>query len=73
MSQALSPKEIAKAAAQGVAIALSARKPAPGGVKEDFYIPPYLICGIPPYIFEVALTPDQAGGFSSGEPTPKEQ
>ena len=68
MSEVLTPKEIASAAAQGVAIALGARKPRPGAVKEELFIPPRIICGIPPAIFEVELTPNPSGGFSSGVP-----
>lgn len=70
MSEALNPKEIARAAAQGVAIALNARSAAPGAVKDALFVPPHLICGIPPVIFEVALKPDSAGVYTPGEPTP---
>ena len=69
MSQALTPKEIARAAAQGVAIALNARKGAPAAAKEERFIQPHLICGIPPVIFEVAFNADPAGEFSPSEPT----
>jgi hypothetical protein len=69
MSEALTPKEIARAASQGVAIALNARKPKPHANTEELFIPPHLICGIPPAIFEVALKADSAGLYSAGEPT----
>lgn len=69
MSEALTPKEIARAASQGVAIAVNARKPKPHANTEELFIPPHLICGIPPAIFEVALKADSAGLYSAGEPT----
>ena len=69
MSEALTPKEIARAAAQGVAIALHARKGAAGGPKkEELFIQRPIICGIPPAIFEVAFNPNPAGELSPGEP-----
>ena len=64
MSQALTPKELALAAAQGVAIALNARKPQPGAPTEEFFFRPPLICGIPPVIFEVDIQPDDNGVFA---------
>jgi len=63
MSQALTPKDLALAAAQGVAIALNARKTQPGAATEEFFRPP-LICGIPPAIFEVDIKPDANGLFA---------
>jgi hypothetical protein len=68
MSEALTPKEIARAASQGVAIALNARKPKSHATTEALFVPPHLICGIPPVIFEVALKADSAGVYSPGEP-----
>ena len=70
MSEALNPKEIARAAAQGVAIALNARSASPGAAKEALFLPPHIICGIPPAIFEVSLKPDSAGVYAPSEPTP---
>jgi hypothetical protein len=55
-------KQIAMAAAQGVAIALSHR----GTPKEEFFIPPHIICGIPPFIFEVPLRADAEGKVVTG-------
>jgi hypothetical protein len=65
MSQALTPKELALAAAQGVAIALTARKAQPGASTEEFIRPPF-ICGIPPAIFQVDIKPDDNGTFAPG-------
>src|SRR5208282_4095848 len=48
-------KQLAVAAAQGVAIALSIRE------DKRASIPPHIVCGIPPYIFEAALAADAAG------------
>jgi hypothetical protein len=45
MSQALTPRELALAAVQGVAIALTARKAQPGASTEAF-IRPILICAV---------------------------
>lgn len=64
-SNALSSKEIATAAAQGVAIALNARIKqgvAPAEVAEFIRNP--LIFGIPPVLFEVVVKPDPVTGFS---------
>jgi hypothetical protein len=55
--------QIAKAAAQGVAIALSHR---PQGSKEEFFIPPHVVCGIPPYIFQAVLKADAQGTVGVG-------
>jgi hypothetical protein len=49
-------QKIARAAAQGVVIALSAREEAPTG---EFHI----ICGIPREIFDATIVSDPAGGF----------
>lgn len=71
MSQALTPKEIARAAAQGVAIALNARKGASGAPKKEeaLFVQRPIICGIPPVVFEVAFNANPAGELSPGEPT----
>jgi hypothetical protein len=65
MSQALTPKELALAAAQGVAIALTARKAQPGASTEEFIRPP-LICGYPREMFEVPIEADDKGVFAPG-------
>ena len=65
MSQALTPKGLALAAAQGVAIALTARKAQPGASTEVF-LRPTIICGIPTVIFEVDLQPNNDGVFVPG-------
>jgi hypothetical protein len=51
-------KQVARFAAQGVAIALAARTETP-----EFRGPFHIICGIPKEIFEVTLEADAAGGF----------
>jgi hypothetical protein len=66
MSGALTPKDIAIAAAQGVAIALNARKQKPGAAKDEFVFRPPLVCGIPPAIFEVDIKPDTSGTYTLG-------
>jgi hypothetical protein len=43
---------IAQAAAHGVALALSLRGQES---KQECHLPPHIICGIPPYIFEAVL------------------
>jgi hypothetical protein len=48
----LEAHHLALAAAQGVAIALSHR---PQQGTQEFHLPPRIICGIPPYIFEAAF------------------
>ena len=65
MSQALTPKELALAAAQGVAIAMTARKAQPGASTEAF-IRPILICDIPTVTFEVDLLAGDDGVFVPG-------
>jgi hypothetical protein len=52
-----SMEAIARAAAEGVAIALAARQPR---LQKPFRI----ICGIPAEIFEATITPNKIGGFS---------
>ena len=72
MSETLTPKELAAAAAQGVAIALNARKPK-SGVKEEFLLPHRIIvCGIPPALFDVHLVADQAGQVTAGTMTQRQ-
>jgi hypothetical protein len=65
MSEALNPEEIAFAAAQGVAIALNARKPKPGEEREEV-TPRHIICGIPPVLFDVTLIDDGRGSYGVG-------
>jgi len=48
----LEANHIAQAAAHGVALALSLRGQES---KQEFHLPPHIICGIPPYIFEAVL------------------
>ena len=48
----LEANHIALAAAHGVAIALSLRNQES---KQEFVLPPHIICGIPPYIFQAVL------------------
>jgi hypothetical protein len=43
---------IAQAAAHGVALALSLHGQES---KQEFHLPPHIICGIPPYIFQAAF------------------
>ena len=57
-------QKLARAAAQGVAIALKAREQAP--IRGSFQI----ICGIPTALFEVTINADQGGGFSVGPMRP---
>ena len=67
-SKKVEHEKIARAAAQGVAIALAARTQA------KLRIPFRIICGIPPDIFEVTLKQTAAGtiGVSSIVPAPME-
>ncbi len=51
------PKEIARFAAEGVAIALKAREP-------EWRGPVHIICGIPPEIFQVTLQGNPEGTVS---------
>jgi hypothetical protein len=73
MAEALNPKEIAMAAAQGVAIALSARTAKTGGGKDELYKPPRLICGIPPVLYAIDFAPDGQGGFTPGGIQPQKE
>jgi hypothetical protein len=50
----LEANHIALAAAHGVALALSLRGQES---KQEFHLPPHIICGIPPYIFQAVLKP----------------
>ena len=52
-----SMEPIARAAAEGVAIALAARQP-------RFRKPLRIICGIPAEVFEATIAPNKIGGFS---------
>jgi hypothetical protein len=45
---------LAQAAAHGVALALSLRGQES---RQDHVLPPHIICGIPPYIFQAVLKP----------------
>jgi hypothetical protein len=60
MPDPIKPKEIAKFAAEGVAIALSARD-------ANFRGPFHIICGIPPDIFNVEILADQQGALRTGK------
>jgi hypothetical protein len=62
----LQASHIARAAAQGVAIALSNRPQQP---KEEFVLPPHIICGIPAYIFQAELKADREGNVTVGAVT----
>ncbi len=66
MSKALTAKEIASAAAEGVAIALNARKLHTEVAKEEAFRRPILICGIPPELFRVVYQPDESGALTPG-------
>jgi|GEM_PF-7033704 hypothetical protein len=52
--------QLALAAAQGVAIALSHR-PQPQQTKQEFVLPPRIICGLPKYLFEAVLQANNEG------------
>jgi hypothetical protein len=52
-----SMEPIARAAAEGVAIALAARQP-------RFRKPLKIICGIPAEVFAATIAPNKLGGFS---------
>jgi hypothetical protein len=54
---------IAQAAAHGVALALSLRRQE---TKQEFHLPPHIICGIPPYIFEAVLKAGPEGTVTVG-------
>ena len=59
----LEASQIARAAAQGVAIALCTH---PQQSKQEFHLPPHIICGIPPYIFQAVLKADNEGLVTVG-------
>ena len=59
----LEASQIARAAAQGVAIALSTH---PQQSKQEFHLPPHIICGIPPYIFQAVLKAGPEGTVTVG-------
>jgi hypothetical protein len=52
-------KQIAIAAAKGVAIALSRR-----GEEKHTYVPPHIVCGYPPFIYEAVLEADADGNLN---------
>ncbi|MBS0422764.1 MAG: hypothetical protein JSR66_33970 [Proteobacteria bacterium] len=52
-----SMEPIARAAAEGVAIALAARQP-------RFRKPIKIICGIPAEVFQATIAPNRLGGFT---------
>jgi hypothetical protein len=54
---------LAQAAAHGVALALSLRGQES---KQEFHLPPHIICGIPPYIFEAVLKAGPEGTVTVG-------
>lgn len=54
---------LAHAAAQGVALALSLHRQE---AKQEFHLPPHIICGIPPYIFEATLKTGPEGTVTVG-------
>jgi hypothetical protein len=58
-------ERIARAAAQGVAIALAARAPL------RLRVPFKIICGIPPDIFEATLKPTAAGAINVSSIVPQ--
>jgi hypothetical protein len=68
MAEKLSPNDIAIAAAQGVAIALNARKLKASAVGDELVYPiHHIICGIPQYMYDVAIAQGPDGGFSAGK------
>jgi hypothetical protein len=68
MAEKLSPNDIAHAAAQGVAIALNARKLKASAVHDELTYPfHHIICGIPQYMFEVAISQGPDGSVSVGK------
>jgi hypothetical protein len=54
---------LAQAAAHGVALALSLRGQES---RQEFQLPPHIICGIPAYLFEAELKADRAGNVTVG-------
>jgi hypothetical protein len=68
MAEKLSPNDIAIAAAQGVAIALNARKLKANAPNEELAYPfRHIICGIPQYMYDVAIAQGPDGNFSVGK------
>lgn len=63
MAESLSHKELARFAAQGVAIALEARQE---GARAAYRGPNHIICGIPPYLYKVDLVGEQEGTVRVG-------
>ena len=63
MAESLSHKELAKYAAQGAAIALAARQ---AGARDAYHGPNHIICGLPAYLYKVALVADQEGTVRVG-------
>jgi hypothetical protein len=61
---------IAQAAAHGVALALSLHGQE---TKQEFHLPPHIICGIPPYIFQAALKAGPEGTVTVGAITEAKQ
>ena len=59
----LEANHIAQAAAHGAALALSLRGQES---KQEFHLPPHIICGIPPYIFQAVLKADNEGLVTVG-------
>jgi hypothetical protein len=69
MAEKLHPSDLAAAAAQGVAIALNARKLKGDAVKEELLFSlHHVICGIPQYLYDVTITQGEDGRFSAGSP-----
>jgi hypothetical protein len=60
MPDPLNSKEIAKFAAEGVAIALAARD-------ERFHGPIHIICGRPTELFRIEIKADQLGAVRPGQ------
>ena len=58
---------LAQAAAHGVALALSLRAQE---TKQEFHLPPHIICGLPKYLFEAVLQADREGMVTVKSVTP---
>jgi hypothetical protein len=58
---------IAQAAAHGVALALSLHGQE---TKQEFHLPPHIICGLPKYLFEAVLQADREGMVTVKSVTP---
>jgi hypothetical protein len=54
---------LAQAAAHGVALALSLRGQES---KQEFHLPPHIICGLPAFLFQAELKADRAGNVTVG-------